>query len=341
MSFEFTFFLFQKSNIASKLIDDCQKRLGWKTKELIQVCPTRWNSEFEMIERCVELRQALVLFCNEAEGLETAPTPTDWLIAEELVPALKPLYTATIDLSFETKSTISRVIPMTNQLLSLYEVDEDDYSTIGQLKKVIFNSIKTRLGKAEETPVTAIATLIDPRYKDWAFCCGEEKIDAAKEMLRKETAEINQENLDEPIEPESEHEDDDAEERPPPAKKSMVFGFLEEKKKALLSKKRKESKKKNVVKSKIDIEIKEYFDLEPIDQDKDPFDWWIDEGQQKFPNLFETAMKFLIITATSVPSERIFSTAGLVYVAKRSKLDPKTADMCITLHKNLEESDLV
>ena len=47
------------------------------------------------------------------------------------------------------------------------------------------------------------------------------------------------------------------------------------------------------------------------------------------------AKKFLIIPATSVPSERLFSAAGNVITAKRSCLSDETASMLITLNGNL------
>ena len=41
----------------------------------------------------------------------------------------------------------------------------------------------------------------------------------------------------------------------------------------------------------------------------DPGEWW-NERKMVFPNLSELARKYLPITATSVPSEHLFSDTG-------------------------------
>ena len=45
---------------------------------------------------------------------------------------------------------------------------------------------------------------------------------------------------------------------------------------------------------------------------------------------------YLAIPATSVPAERIFSTAGHIVNEKRNCLNPETVDMLIFLNKNLD-----
>ena len=54
----------------------------------------------------------------------------------------------------------------------------------------------------------------------------------------------------------------------------------------------------------------------------DPFHWWRDHKKQ-FPILSELARRFLIIPATSVPSERLFSDAGNNMTNKRTTISPR------------------
>jgi hypothetical protein len=63
-----------------------------------------------------------------------------------------------------------------------------------------------------------------------------------------------------------------------------------------------------------------------------PLDWW-KVKQQQFPLLSKIAIKLLAIPATSAPSERVFSAAGLTIANERSRLDPSHANELVFLHE--------
>ena len=65
----------------------------------------------------------------------------------------------------------------------------------------------------------------------------------------------------------------------------------------------------------------------------DPFHWWRNHKKQ-FPILSELARRFLIIPATSVPSEWLFSDAGNNMTNKRTTISPKIFRECIFLKRN-------
>ena len=52
----------------------------------------------------------------------------------------------------------------------------------------------------------------------------------------------------------------------------------------------------------------------------DPLQWW-GANAVGYPNLAKLARKYLCVTATSAPSERLFSRTGNVITKKRTKLD--------------------
>lgn len=58
----------------------------------------------------------------------------------------------------------------------------------------------------------------------------------------------------------------------------------------------------------------------------------------QYPWLSSLARKVLCIPATSTPSERVFSVAGQVLRAKRSRLHPLTVDKVIFVHDNYDVS---
>ena len=58
--------------------------------------------------------------------------------------------------------------------------------------------------------------------------------------------------------------------------------------------------------------------------------WWkVSEG--RFPRLANLAQKYLAIPGTSVPSEHVFSAAGLTVNRLRTQITPDHVDMLIIL----------
>ena len=64
-------------------------------------------------------------------------------------------------------------------------------------------------------------------------------------------------------------------------------------------------------------------------------------NRDKFPNLSVLATKYLVIQATSVASERVFSTSGDIESAERSCIDPDSLDAMVFLKKNSNSPDFV
>jgi hypothetical protein len=64
---------------------------------------------------------------------------------------------------------------------------------------------------------------------------------------------------------------------------------------------------------------------------RNPLSWW-SIHQRKFKYLSVLASRVLSIPATSAPSERVFSTAGLTITKDRARLASQTAKELIFLH---------
>jgi hypothetical protein len=65
----------------------------------------------------------------------------------------------------------------------------------------------------------------------------------------------------------------------------------------------------------------------------DPLEWWM-KREVKYPYLSMLASRVLCIPATSAPSERLFSTAGLTIANDRSRILPEHAESVIFLKCN-------
>lgn len=82
-------------------------------------------------------------------------------------------------------------------------------------------------------------------------------------------------------------------------------------------------------------EINLYRLADCIPTDDDPLRWW-KEHHSLYPHLSKLAQCYLVVPGTSVPSERVFSTAGDIVTASRSVLSAEHVDILIFLKKNME-----
>lgn len=69
--------------------------------------------------------------------------------------------------------------------------------------------------------------------------------------------------------------------------------------------------------------------------ESNPLVWWKD-NQNQFPHLAKLANSYLGIPATSVPRERVFSTAGDIVTAQRASLLPDNVDKMVFLKNNVQ-----
>lgn len=68
-----------------------------------------------------------------------------------------------------------------------------------------------------------------------------------------------------------------------------------------------------------------------------PLEWW-KANKTELPNLATLAKKFLSAPSTSVPSEQLFSGAGLVYEPLRNRLHGSTVEKLLFVKYNLPET---
>ena len=65
----------------------------------------------------------------------------------------------------------------------------------------------------------------------------------------------------------------------------------------------------------------------------DPLQWWR-ENEARFPKVAVVARCVLLVPATSVPSERVFSSTGLLLSKLRNRLSSCIVDAIVFLNKN-------
>ena len=88
------------------------------------------------------------------------------------------------------------------------------------------------------------------------------------------------------------------------------------------------------------IEEVERFREEPDLKMKDNPLIWLKMNISRFQLLGGLAQMYMTVPATSVPSERVFSTAGDFVTAQRANLKPKQVEQLIFLKKEYEVTDM-
>lgn len=85
----------------------------------------------------------------------------------------------------------------------------------------------------------------------------------------------------------------------------------------------------------VEKEVALYRKEDQTDQESNPLDWW-KSNAHSFKTVSVLALQVLNIPATSVPSERIFSTAGTIVNKTRAALKPQNVDCLLFLSTNLQ-----
>lgn len=167
-----------------------------------------------------------------------------------------------------------------------------------------------------------IATMLDPRHKHLSFLTPAQRLDAKAKLVELgEAVEVAT-----PI-PQAEEGDVDAPEgdaapqpvalRPASAMALLLGGQYAAAAPAAAS---------------MDTEVDNFLRDIPAQLETNPTDWW-KINAARFPRLATLARQYLCIPATSVPSERVFSAAGLLVTRLRSRLTPEHVDQLLFLNK--------
>jgi hypothetical protein len=79
-------------------------------------------------------------------------------------------------------------------------------------------------------------------------------------------------------------------------------------------------------------ELTLYLEQNSVATDALPY-WRI--NRKKFPKMSQLAKKILAIPATSTPSERVFSTCGVILTDRRCRLSSTSLEMLLFLKYNM------
>lgn len=219
-------------------------------------------------------------------------------------------------------------------------VNESTY--IKEVKTKISQDLAERISLLKTNTTLLCATALDPRFKRLKFLSQPDH-DMVYVKIREEVSSItrtvtrNVSPAPNPsrLEPsrthtlESENEDDleenarEIEVAEPPTKKASILQDIDSDDSA-------DDEEKD--------EVAEYMAAKKLSSTEDPLVWW-KINQNNFPKLVQLALKYLVLPATSVPSERLFSNAGNLVTKNRSRLSGRNVDNLLFLHSFLNQKE--
>ena len=314
---------FNHSSKSTYLLKQKQEDLHHHQHSLIQDVSTRWNPAYYMVERVLEQQQPLCATLLELRKGDLMPSDAEFTIMENYVQIMKPLVDITEAVGAEKWVTISTIRPLLHKLLNVILTSKPtDTRQQKAIKSAIhvYSNLKPRY-TGELLLLLSKAAFLDPRLKlkvlPLLSLAEKEELRAAIEA----EAAVVSDSID--------NQQDEAPAQPPPPKRAKGEHKLLE----LLDDIGGDEQLTLTSVQKAHAEVTRYSE-EPSTQD-DPLLWWKNNAF-RFPILIHVVKKYLCIPATSVPSERAFSTAGHIVNTKRACLLPSSVNMLVFLAENLQ-----
>lgn len=290
----------------------------------------RWNSTYYMMERILKLKDSLVLY----SGTHAIPmlTADEWLDLKKCIEILKPFEEITKELSSST-ATIASVIPLIYTLKNTLETKKSKEDTSGSFKLMItkmIQDINVKFQEIQNNKLYTISTYLDPRYKLKFFN------EIVKEQVQSEILEIlgcSKTSHDEgPSSPKRSRNE-------LPTTSSNSHSYIQSSLAEILSLSDEEEQHVDcneevynqfVVKKTL---LNEYNREKRLALLEDPLLWW--KMHSKYHSFSNVVRQYLSPPPGSVPSEQLFSAAGLIYDPLRNRLTGDKAAKLLFVKYNL------
>ncbi|XP_067948816.1 E3 SUMO-protein ligase ZBED1-like [Watersipora subatra] len=307
---------FAHSHKKSRLLEAAQEEFHLPKHHLLNECPTRWGSKFAMINRFLEQECAVrKVLSADKKHTHLIPTGEDLATLEAIRSALEHVAPFTDMLSGEDAVTISLVQPTVILFNKLLVPEESDVALTRQIKSSILEYInKHHQHNADYWQLLSKCSFLDPRFKATHN-------ESVTDIILRECEQLAP-DVRETITLESATTSCTAS-----AKRKSWGAYLN----ALTT----PPALTTASVDRLSKEVTLYTSLPTVaEKDSDPLTWW-SQHETSFPCLAKLAKKYLCIQASSVASERLFSTAGNIITARRNSLKPAKVNQLCFLSTNL------
>ena len=258
-------------------------------------------------------------------------------MAEDLLAILKPFHDATEVVSGEKYPTVSILSPLLHKLINItLEEKEDDSTFAKDVTRAIRVDLQGTYLDEDVQEKIRLSSYLDPRFKALPFLSAEDKTVV---MLTAKSELVTMIESDRQLETGSNERGEsgevptcsstDQQSLSPPVKRKKLETLLEDVCGQTLH------ATPSTSDEIAEAELRRYEAEGGVGLEcNNPLEWW-KARSSTYLYLSKLARKILCITATSVPSERLFSTAGNMVSEKRSCLLSENVDRLVFLYENM------
>lgn len=322
---------FKKSELACTKLKAKQVQMGTPQHMLIQDVSTRWNSTHYMLSRLLEQRWPVTAALSDPTVTSRGKhhldlKPEQWEIIEELNQVLAPFESATVFLSGQQYVTLSALPQLVHNLKKTTEGSAFETPSVKTCQAAMASEVQSRWEDVcvfdQDSPnVALIAAALDPRFRRLKFLSAQDtfKVQSTVQTMAFEAKRAT-------LTPQPTQGTPPESSNKAPSLIEKVLGSSE-------SSASEEDDSEEHINQTIQREVLMYFGENPLTKKEDPLAWW-KANEARYPTLAKVAKSFLCIPATSTPSERLFSAAGIIVSKLRASLSSEHVDMLTFLHSN-------
>ncbi|KAL7828727.1 hypothetical protein SRHO_G00323610 [Serrasalmus rhombeus] len=293
---------FRASTTAKETLRQVQKQMGRTVLKMMIEVNTRWNSTYSMLEHLHDLKEPVGAALVSLRAEITLPISLEYATIKEMIQVFSAFQQATIELSGEKWVNASKVIPMLSHT-SQTKTESLTTNMARQLGANLVHRVIHQSLKAEAITGMTMPTLLDPRFKKLGFLSST-KLDEALTRLKGNCAEMirntpSSTSLQLPETSQTGQSSDN----------SDLWHLLD----TTVG----QSRKSSNATADATIEVDHYLSEVNLARHEDPLIYWSKQKHQ-YPHLYQLALTFVCIPASSMPCERVFSKAGEIGSKKLS-----------------------
>ena len=341
---------FKKNKVAAHILQKCKKivsainysntilydvrkyqqELGLPPVKLLQEVSTRWWSILAMLISIKNERSATTLALNEAGKNHLILTNKEFSRILEIIVLLQVFKDKTDQLGVKDDITITKIVP-TFEFFRKYlrKPQENESKMLKSMKVHMLTKLETRYSK-EQFEYLSQCSYLDPRFKKSVHCDLPSFTERVKDIALSYTEIIHDTQSQSLQNIQNSHT---RREQPTPSTskdtENDIFSDDDSEDESELT-------STNDLSKRISLEIDRFSHINLKREQKHNIrliSWW-QERKEEYPYLFKAVRAMLCTPATSVPCERIFSEAGYISRAKRSRILPENLDKILFIKKN-------